>query len=94
MLAVLLASIGIFGMMAYAVNTRTGEIGLRIALGAPPSRVFSRILGEALWLTSAGTIVGLIAALRLTRFIRVMLYGVGSTDALAAFSTAVLLFGV
>lgn len=94
LLAVVLASIGIYGMMAYAVNTRTGEIGLRIALGAPPGQVLSRVLSEAFWLTSAGTILGLIAALWLTRFIRVMLYGVGSTDALTIVSTAVLLTAV
>jgi predicted permease len=94
LLSVVLASIGIYGMMAYAVNTRTGEIGLRIALGAPPGQVFSRMLSEAFWLTSAGTILGLIAALWLTRFIRVMLYGLGSTDALTVVSTAVLLIAV
>ena len=94
LLAVLLASIGIYGMMAYAVNTRTGEIGLRIALGASPRQVLTRVLGEASWLTAVGTIVGLIAALWLTRFIRVMLYGVGSTDPLTALSTAGLLISV
>jgi predicted permease len=94
LLAVVLASIGIYGMMAYAVNTRTGEIGLRIALGAPPGRVLSRVLGEAFWLTSAGTILGLIAALWLTRFIRAMLYGLGNTDALTIVSTVVLLIAV
>jgi hypothetical protein len=88
---VVLASIGIYGMMAYAVNARTGKIGLRIASGAPPGQVLSRVLGEAFWLTSAGTILGPVAALWLTRFIRVMLYGLGSTDALTILSTAVLL---
>jgi len=94
LLAVVLASIGIYGMMAYAVNTRTAEIGLRIALGAPPGQVLSRVLGEAFWLTNAGTILGLTAVLWLTRFIRVMLYGLGSTDALSVVSTAVLLIAV
>ena len=94
LLAVALASIGIYGMMAYAVNTRTGEIGLRIALGAPPAQILTRVLGEAFWLTSAGTILGLIAALWLTRFIRVMLYGLGSADAPTVVSTAVLLIAV
>lgn len=92
-LSVVLASIGIYGMMAYAVNARTGEIGLRIALGAPPGQVLSRVLGEAFWLTSAGTILGLIAALWLTQFIRALLYGLGSADALTV-STAVLLTAV
>jgi predicted permease len=94
LLALVLASIGIYGVMAYAVNTRTGEIGLRIALGAGTNQVLSRILREAFWLTSAGIVLGLIAALWLTRLIRVMLYGIGSTDALTITITAVLLISV
>jgi predicted permease len=93
-LALVLASIGIYGVMAYAVNTRTGEIGLRIALGARTNQVLSRILREAVWLTSAGIVLGLVVALWLTRSIRVMLYGIGSTDALTIASTAVLLIFV
>jgi predicted permease len=93
-LALVLASIGIYGMMAYTVNTRTGEIGLRIALGAPTNQVLSGVLREALWLTSAGIILGLIAALWLTRFIQVMLYGIGSTDALTVGSVASILISV
>jgi predicted permease len=93
-LALALASIGIYGMMAYAVNTRTGEIGLRIALGARTSQVLARVLREAFWLTGAGIVLGLIAALWLTRFIRVMLYGLGNTDALTVGGTAVLLVSV
>ena len=53
MLALVLATIGIYGMMAYAVNRRTAEIGLRTALGARTEQVLSRILREAFWLTSA-----------------------------------------
>jgi ABC-type antimicrobial peptide transport system permease subunit len=93
-LALALASIGIYGMMAYAVNTRTGEIGLRIALGARTSQVLARVLLEAFWLTTAGIVTGLIAALWLTRFIRAMLYGLGNTDALTVGGTAVLLVSV
>jgi predicted permease len=93
-LALALASIGIYGMMAYAVNTRTAEIGLRIALGARTSQVLARVLREAFWLTGAGIVLGLIAALWLTRFIRVMLYGLGNTDALTVGGTAVLLASV
>ena len=93
-LALVLASIGIYGMMAYAVNTRTGEIGLRIAVGARTSQIVSRVLREAFWLTSAGIVVGMFAALWLTRFIRVMLYGLGNTDALTIGSTAVVLISV
>jgi predicted permease len=94
LLALVLATIGIYGMMAYAVNTRTGEIGLRIALGARTDQVLSRVLREAFWLTSGGIVLGLVAALWLTRLIRVMLYGIGSTDALTVAITALLLISV
>jgi ABC-type antimicrobial peptide transport system permease subunit len=93
-LALALASIGIYGMMAYAVNTRTGEIGLRIALGARTSQVLARVLRKAFWLTGAGIVLGLIAALWLTRFISVMLYGLGNTDPLTVGGTAVVLVSV
>jgi macrolide transport system ATP-binding/permease protein len=94
LLALVLASIGIYGIMAYAVNTRTPEIGLRIALGASTSQVLSRVLREAFWLTSAGIIFGLMAALWLTRFIKVMLYGLGDMDAVTVGATAFLLLAV
>jgi len=93
-LALVLASIGIYGMMAYAVNRRTGEIGLRIALGARTSQVLSRVLREAFWLTCAGIVIGAVAALWFTRFIQGMLYGLGNTDALTVGGTAVLLLSV
>jgi predicted permease len=93
-LALVLASIGIYGMMAYAVSTRTREIGLRMALGADTSQILTRVLREAFWLTSVGSFLGLIAALGLTRFIRVMLYGIGNTDVVTIGSTAVLLIAV
>lgn len=93
-LALVLASIGIYGMMAYAVNARTGEIGLRMALGALASQVFSRVLREALWLTSAGIALGLIASLWLTRFMKAMLYGIGNVDPLTVGGTAVVLVSV
>ncbi|HKO10889.1 MAG TPA: ABC transporter permease [Acidobacteriaceae bacterium] len=94
LLAVVLAAIGIYGMTSYAVNRRTGEIGLRIALGAQTQQILSRVLREAFWLTSAGILIGLGAALWLTHLIRAMLYGIGNTDALAIASTAVLLLSV
>jgi len=93
-LALVLASIGIYGIMAYAVNMRTAEIGLRIALGARTGQVLTRVLREAFWLTCAGIVSGLVAALWLTRFIRVMLYGLGSMDAFTVGGTTVLLLSV
>lgn len=94
LLALVLASIGIYGMMAYAVNRRTAEIGLRIALGARAGQIVSRVLREAFWLTSAGIAAGLGASLWLTHLIRAMLYGIGSTDALTLLSAAALLLSV
>jgi predicted permease len=93
-LALVLASIGIYGMMAYAVNARTAEIGLRMALGAQTSEVLSRVLGEAFWLTTTGAVLGLSAALWLARFIEAMLFGLGTTDPLTIGGTVVLLLSV
>lgn len=93
-LALVLASIGIYGIMAYAVNMRTAEIGLRIALGARTGQVLSGVMREALGLTGAGIVLGLIAAIWLTRFIRVMLYGLGSVDSLTVGGTALMLLCV
>jgi predicted permease len=94
LLALVLASIGIYGTMAYTVTSRTGEIGLRIALGARANQLLSRVLREAFVLTGAGIMLGLIAALWLTRFIRAMLYGLAGTDALTVGGTAALLIAV
>jgi predicted permease len=93
-LALVLASIGIYGMMAYQVNRRTGEIGLRIALGAQTGQVLTGVLREAFWLSSAGIVVGTIAALWLKQFIQLMLYGLGNTDVLTVGGTALLLLSV
>jgi predicted permease len=90
-LAVVLASIGIYGIMSYAVTARTGEIGLHIALGARAEQVLVRVLREAFWLTSIGIALGLATALWLTRFISHMLYGIGSADPVALGGTALLL---
>ena len=94
LLALVLAIIGIYGMMSYAVNRRTGEIGLRIAFGAQTRQILSRVLREAFWLTSAGIVLGLGAAVWLTHLIRVMLYGIGSTDVLTIASTTLLLLSI
>ena len=93
-LGLVLASIGIYGIMSYTVTSRTGEIGLRIALGARASQVLSRVLREAFLLTGTGIVLGLIVALWLTRFVRAMLYGLAGTDALTVGGTAALLIVV
>jgi putative ABC transport system permease protein len=81
-LATLLAAVGIFGVMNYAVTLRTREIGLRMALGAQPRRVLMLILRQGLLLTLAGIGAGLLGALALTRLMSSLLYGVSVTDPL------------
>ncbi len=79
-LALALASVGIYGVMAYSVAQRTNEIGIRLALGAQPARVRRMILRESTWLALAGIAVGLVAALALTRAVKSMLYGIAPND--------------
>jgi putative ABC transport system permease protein len=79
-LAGLLASVGIYGVIAYAVTQRTHELGVRLALGARPLDVFKLVLGEGLKLALIGIAVGLFAALALTRVLSTLLYGVSTTD--------------
>ena len=79
-LALLLASIGLYGVMAYAVVRRTKEIGIRMALGAQPGSVRWMVLRETLRLVIVGVVIGVPAALAATRFISSLLYGLTPTD--------------
>jgi predicted permease len=81
-LALLLAAVGIYGVVSYTTRQRTHEIGIRIALGAGKAAIFRQVLQQGLTLTIAGLSVGVVASLFLTRFLRTMLFGVGSSDAL------------
>jgi putative ABC transport system permease protein len=78
--ALLLAAVGIYGVIAYAVGQRTHEIGVRMALGAAPENVQQMILARGLALAFTGLSLGLFASLALTRFMRTLLYGVQPTD--------------
>ena len=90
-LALVLATVGIYGVISYAVSQRTREIGVRMALGAHPGDVLRLILGEGLKLVLAGAALGIVFALLATRFISTMIYGVSATDPLIFLSVITLL---
>jgi len=80
-LATLLATLGLYGVMAHSVTRRTREIGIRMALGAGPGRIHSMILREMLWIVGIGLAAGVGIALSVTRFAESQLYGVKPRDA-------------
>jgi predicted permease len=90
-LALLLASVGIYGVISYAVAQRAQEIGVRMALGARPSDIFSLILGGGGKLAAVGVAVGIFAALGLTRLMASLLYGVSAADPATFAAVAMLL---
>ncbi len=89
--ALLLAAVGIYGVMAYSVTLRTHEIGIRMALGADARQVLALILAHGLKLALAGVALGLGAAFACTRFIASMLYNVQPTDAITFAAVSALL---
>jgi predicted permease len=90
-LALILACIGIYGIMAYSISRRTNEIGIRMALGAQPGRVMRMVLGEAWWTALIGVVAGLGAALAMGRLITSMLYGLKPWDPVTLGVAALLL---
>jgi len=90
-LALVLAALGIYGVMAYQVSQATRELGIRIALGATRQAIVGMVLGRGMTLTVCGVAIGMIAAVALTRLIRGLLFGVEALDALSFASTALLL---
>jgi putative ABC transport system permease protein len=92
--AILLAAIGIYGLVSYWVTQRTYEIGLRVAIGATRPRIVSMILAQGLRVALYGIGAGLLAALAMTRFLASLLYGVAATDPLTFLAVAVLVLGV
>jgi len=79
-LALVLASIGIYGVMSYSVAERTRELAVRMALGAGPREILRLVLGEGLGLTAAGLVLGLAVSLAATRLMSSLLFGVSATD--------------
>jgi predicted permease len=91
LVALLLALLGIYGVTAYSVVQRTREIGVRVALGAQRAHVVTLVLRQGLGLAGIGVVAGALVALAVTRLIRGLLYGVGSTDVVALGGAAALL---
>ena len=93
-LALFLAAIGIYGLMAYSVTQRTREIGVRVALGSRPSDIFRLLIGNGLRLALMGIVAGVVAALALTRYLASMLFQVRPYDPVTFAVTAVVLLAI
>ena len=92
--ALLMAAVGIYGLIQYSIATRTHEIGIRIAVGAQPGEIFRMILGEGLKLSLTGMMLGLLGALWLARAGYSLLFGVTPTDPLTFIVVSLLLIAV
>ena len=90
-LALLLASIGLYGVMSFAVSRRTREMGIRVALGARPGDVFRLVLRQGMMLVVVGLVLGLVVAAIVTRLLASFLYGVSTTDPFTFVAIPVLL---
>jgi ABC-type antimicrobial peptide transport system permease subunit len=93
-LALALACVGIYGIMAYSVANRKNEIGIRLALGAQPGQVRVMILRESTWLAIAGIFAGIGAAVALARLVKSMLYGIQPNDPATIASGVLILLAV
>jgi putative ABC transport system permease protein len=90
-IALLLSAVGIYGVISYSVAERTGEIGIRGALGASRGNLLGLILRHGIRMTGAGLVIGLLGALGLTRLLATLLFGVGAWDPLTMVSVTALL---
>jgi putative ABC transport system permease protein len=93
-IALVLAIVGIYGVMSYSVTQRTHEIGIRMAIGARPRDVFTMVLGQGMKLALIGVAIGLVLAFALTRLMSTMLFGVEPTDVPTFMAISVLLISV
>jgi ABC-type antimicrobial peptide transport system permease subunit len=93
-LAMLIASIGLFGLMSYSVARRTNEIGIRMALGAESRHVLRLVMSESMTLVLLGIVVGLAAALAAGRLVTALLFGLAATDALSLVAATLVMLTV
>ena len=93
-LALVLAAVGIYGVMSYGVSQRTQEIGVRLALGAGAREIFTLIVGEGLTLAGIGLAIGLVGAMAVGRSLRTLLFGVGGSDVLTLSAMSSVLLSV
>jgi putative ABC transport system permease protein len=93
-IGLLLAAVGVYGVLAYAVTRRVHEIGIRVALGARRSQIVGLIVGQGMTLAIAGAGIGMAAAFALTRVLSSLLFGVTPTDTATFVAVPALLLGV
>jgi len=92
-LALLLAAVGVYGVVSYSVAQRTREMGIRIALGAEPAQVVRLVAGRALWVIGAGALVGVVASIALVRVVEALLVGVEGADPVTVGGVLLLVVG-
>jgi len=93
-LALILAAVGVYGVMAYSVTLRTRDIGIRMAVGAQPMDIFKHVIGHALMLASIGLVIGLVLAGTSTLVMKSLLFGISTADPLTLIVTALILLAV
>ena len=92
--ALFLAAVGLYGVVAYTVSQRTREIGLRMAIGAAPSHVLTMVVGGGMKLALIGVVIGVAGALALARLVQTMLFEVAPSDPVSYVITAALLLAI